>query len=119
MSKILILEDARIGGRTLEALQERGLEGTWLLGVKSIEGNTLTGFGQDLSLRSLSISDYSLAFVDGFLYIGGMMGWEIIPVLSKKLYTIGTSSIGEIGAHMHIEKSQMLSRLDEFIQLLK
>lgn len=118
MRKILILEDAGIGGRTLAALAQRGYEASWFVGVSSIHNGTLNGIRADLSLEAVSLSDYCLAFVDGFLYIGGLMGWEAAVELNRHMITIGTSSIGKIGTQHQIEKEEMLDKLDEHLQLL-
>lgn len=114
--KILILEDARIGGQVKDALLELGAECSWLVGVKSLEAGKIVGFNPKLELEELDLACYELAFVDGFLYIAGLMGWDLLPELKKLMHTISTSSMGEIGAHEDCEKEQMLERAKLWLQ---
>ena len=116
MKKILILEDAKIGGQLLQAIGERGLQGSWFVGVKSIGNGSLTGFRSDLSEETVQLEDYGMAFVDGFLYISGLMGWVVLPELKQQMFTIGTSSLGEIGAHTSIEKADMVTLFDQLLE---
>lgn len=113
MKKILILEDAPIGGQLLQAINERGLQGSCFVGVKSVENGLLTGIRSDFSEETVKLEDYGMAFVDGFLYIAGMMGWNILPSLKPLMFTIGTSSVGDIGAHKSIEKAEMINLFDQ------
>ncbi|MBX9689132.1 MAG: hypothetical protein K2X27_20655 [Candidatus Obscuribacterales bacterium] len=115
MGKVLILEDAQIGGDTLQALRDRGLEGSWFIGVKSVNNSTLTGIRPDFSEEVVQLSHYALAFVDGFLYICGQMGWDVLPFVKPLMHTVGTSSIGEIGCHESIDKGDMVKELDRIL----
>lgn len=110
MKKILILEDARIGGQVKCALEAAGIAVSWFVGVKSLETGKLVGFTPELKLETVDLSDYELAFVDGFLYLGGLMGWELLPDLKAVMHTVGTSSLGGLPADEQIDKEQMLER---------
>lgn len=113
--RILILEDAQIGGRLAQEVNRLGLECTWFVGVKSLQGTEMIGFLSDLSEKSITLENYGLAFVDGFLYINGLMGWNLLPQLKDMMFTVGTSSLGEIGAHTSIEKDKMVESLADLI----
>lgn len=114
--KILILEDALIGETVLAAAVAHGLQGKCFVGVKSLQGTKLTGFCREgLKEEVVELTEFNLAFVDGFLYIGGMMGWQVLPQLQGLMPTIGTSSMGDIGANLSIDKDDMLSTLNKII----
>lgn len=115
--KILILEDALIGEDVRQEAEKLGLEAKCFVGVKSVEGTKLTGFcRQGLTLEVVDLCEYELAFVDGFLYIDGMMGWDVLPHLQPLMYTVGTSSMGGIGAHHTIDKENMSATLHKFVE---
>ena len=114
--KVLILEDAKIGGQALQALKDRGHDGSWFISVKSVDDHKLIGVRSDFSLEEVQLSQYNLALVDGFLMLGGLMGWEVLPWLNPRMVTVGTSSIGGIGAHKDIDKGEMVEKLDELIE---
>lgn len=113
--KVLILEDAKIGGLAQQALVERGMSASWFVCVKSVDSEKLTGVHADGSIETVSLADYQLALVDGFLLIDGLMGWEVLPSLTPHMYTVGTSSAGDIGAHMEFDKAEMVNQLDQLI----
>lgn len=107
--KILILEDGKpIAQRLLTEISLRGYEATWFVGVKSCKDGEITGFcADDLHLETVKLEDYGMAFVDGFLYIVGLMGWDVLPSLKPLMFTIGTSSLRPLDAHTNIEKTEM------------
>ena len=116
MMKVLILEDAKIGGLALQALKERGIDGSWFISVKSVDSFTLTGLRSDRSEETIRLADYGLAMVDGFLLIDGLMGWDVLPWLKPLMLTVGTSSVGGIGADIDIDKAEMVEKLDTLLE---
>lgn len=115
MKKILILEDAHIGRQLLQHIVDRGLSGNCYIGVRSVKDGQLTGIRHDFSDETVDLSQFGIAFVDGFLYIDGLMGWDLLPLLSPLMYTVGTSSVGDIGANKSIEKADMISLFDQLL----
>ena len=113
---VLILEDANIGGLTLRALNDRGMRGSWFICVKSVDSESLTGIRADRTVETVQLSQYNLALVDGFLMIDGLMGWDVLPWLKPLMFTVGTSSIGDIGANLEIDKAEMVDKLDFLIE---
>lgn len=122
--KVLILEDARKLAETWrDAMVALGHTVVHFMWVTSIGDGVITGRRRidphgsavmEIASETVNLAEFDLALVDGFLGMPGEMGWTCLPHLALAgVGCITTSSFGDIGGSVEMEKEDVLPRLAE------
>lgn len=124
--KIIIFEDGhKLASQWVAALQERGHTATLFVGLSAIGADNFTGIDAKLKPVTDSIADADLAICDGLLAILTTPSYHApayLPFLmAAGIPCVSTSSGGDVteGRGVHIEKEDILSRLDDILKLAR
>ncbi len=115
--KILILEDAYpTSDKWVKEFQARGHQCVSFIWVDGIVNGKITGHNRDKNLHTHDLASFDVALVDGVLAIPGMMGFECIPHIREvQLPFITTSSFGDIGGDVEMDKGEVINLIDEVL----
>lgn len=117
---VLLVEDDLTKGAAIKtALEAKGHQVTWILGIVKGSGGSFETHTPDGGNGKVSLADFQVALVDGVLKGFHSDGSKLIrPLLRQRIVCVGISGEGkfnskllEAGAHHALPKEQVIDSL--------